>query len=96
MGRRGTQCTNEDEVRVGTQADVLIQGPLFSGRDSVPRSGRVLPQTSLLLALLLPCSRNILILRSETGRTIEWAQAHFFVAAGGNELVTGLGRGVFA
>jgi len=24
---------NEDEVRVGTQADVLIHGPLFSARD---------------------------------------------------------------
>ncbi len=33
--------------------------------------------------------------RSESGRTMEWAQAHFFVAAGGAELTTGLGRGVF-
>jgi len=45
--------------------------------------------------LLLRCSRNILILRSESGRTIGWAQAHFFVAAGGDEHSTGLGRGVF-
>src|SRR5580704_4948728 len=29
--------------------------------------------------LILPCSGNILILRSEAGRTMEWAQAHFFV-----------------
>src|SRR5208283_2223976 len=49
-----------------------------------------------LCTLLLPCCRNILALRSETGRTIEWAQAHFFVAAGRNELLTGLGRGVSA
>jgi hypothetical protein len=45
--------------------------------------------------LLLRCSRNILILRSESGRTMGWAQAHFFVAAGGDEHSTGLGRGVF-
>ena len=45
--------------------------------------------------LLLRCSRNILIVRSESGRTIGWAQAHFFVAAGGDEHSTGLGRGVF-
>src|ERR1700743_2479103 len=29
--------------------------------------------------LILPCSGNILVLRSEAGRTMEWAQAHFFV-----------------
>ena len=29
--------------------------------------------------LILPCSGNILKLRSEAGRTMEWAQAHFFV-----------------
>ncbi len=52
-------------------------------------------RVQVLGALLLPCYGNILSLRSETGRTIEWAQAHFFVAAGGNELETGLGRGVF-
>src|SRR5499425_1686212 len=46
------------------------------------------------LILLLPCSRNILFLRSETGRTTEWAQAHFFVAAGWLGRQTGLGRGV--
>ena len=45
--------------------------------------------------LLLGCSRNILVVRSESGRTIGWAQAHFFVAAGGDEHSTGLGRGVF-
>jgi hypothetical protein len=46
--------------------------------------------------LHLPYSGNILLFRSESGRTLEWAQAHFFVAAGGAELSTGLGRGVFA
>jgi hypothetical protein len=45
--------------------------------------------------LLLGCSGNILVLRSESGRTLRWAQAHFFVAAGGDEHSTGLGRGVF-
>ena len=29
--------------------------------------------------MLLPCSRNILLFRSEAGRTNGWAQAHFFV-----------------
>ena len=46
------------------------------------------------LILLLPCCRNILYFRSETGRTTEWAQAHFFVAAGWLGRQTGLGRGV--
>ena len=46
------------------------------------------------LILLLPCSGNILFLRSETGRTTEWARAHFFVAAGWLGRQTGLGRGV--
>jgi hypothetical protein len=45
--------------------------------------------------LLLHGYGNILYFRSVTGRTIEWAQAHFFVAAGWTELQTGLGRGVF-
>ena len=49
----------------------------------------------LLGTLLLRCCRNILMVRSESGRTIGWAQAHFFVAAGGDEHSTGLGRGVF-
>jgi hypothetical protein len=31
--------------------------------------------------ILSPCG-NILLFRSVTGRTLEWAQAHFFVAAG--------------
>jgi hypothetical protein len=31
------------------------------------------------LILILSCCGNILILRSEAGRTMEWAQAHFFV-----------------
>ena len=31
------------------------------------------------LTLILSCCGNILILRSEAGRTMEWAQAHFFV-----------------
>jgi len=44
--------------------------------------------------LLLPWRRNILIFHSEAGRTDQWAQAHFFVAAGGSALKTGLGRGV--
>jgi ribosome maturation factor RimP len=46
--------------------------------------------------LLLPCCRNILIFHSEAGRTDRWAKAHFFVAAGGSALETGLARGVFA
>jgi hypothetical protein len=29
--------------------------------------------------LLLPCRGNILLFRSEAGRTDEWARAHFFV-----------------
>jgi hypothetical protein len=33
-------------------------------------------------ALHLQCLGNILCLRSAKGRTIGWAQAHFFVAAG--------------
>jgi len=47
-------------------------------------------------ALQLSYTRNILTFRSETGRTMKWAQAHFFVAAGGSQHRTGLGRGVFA
>ena len=88
---------NEDEVRVGTQAGALIPSALtlLPGIE-FPSQGVCYLKPASSLTLLLPCSRNILILRSETGRTIEWAQAHFFVAAGGNELVTGLGRGVFA
>src|SRR5437660_9346649 len=46
--------------------------------------------------LLLPSRRNILIFHSEAGRTDQWAKAHFFVAAGGSALETGLARGVFA
>ena len=57
------------------------------------------PRTALAAkpsgTLHLPFPGNILLLRSESGRTMEWAQAHFFVAAGGAELSTGLGRGVF-
>lgn len=45
--------------------------------------------------LLLRGYGNILVFRSVTGRTMKWAQAHFFVAAGGDEHSTGLGRGVF-
>ncbi len=45
--------------------------------------------------LLLRGYGNILVIRSVTGRTMKWAQAHFFVAAGWTELQTGLGRGVF-
>ena len=44
----------------------------------------------------MPRRRNILIFHSEAGRTDQWAQAHFFVAAGGSALETGLARGVFA
>jgi hypothetical protein len=58
-------------------------------------SGSGPPGRPGLGTLLLRCSRNILIVRSESGRTIGWAQAHFFVAAGGDEHSTGLGRGVF-
>jgi hypothetical protein len=65
---------------------------LLNSHLSQPRCGIVAPG---LGTLLLRCSRNILILRSESGRTIGWAQAHFFVAAGGDEHSTGLGRGVF-
>jgi hypothetical protein len=53
------------------------------------RSGAVAP------VLLLWGYGNILMFRSVTGRTMKWAQAHFFVAAGGDEHSTGLGRGVF-
>ena len=43
--------------------------------------------------LLLRGYGNILVIRSETGRTIEWAQAHFFVAAGMDELLDRLRPG---
>src|SRR5271169_967623 len=66
--------------------DPFIPGALHSSEIA----GKGLP------TLLLRGYGNILWLRSVTGRTIEWAQAHFFVAAGWTELQTGLGRGVFA
>ena len=57
--------------------------------------GSAVPVTRNAPTLLLQGRGNILYFRSVTGRTIGWAQAHFFVAAGWTELQTGLGRGVF-
>ncbi len=62
-------------------------GLLYENREVNP--GAVAP------ILLLRGYGNILVFRSVTGRTMKWAQAHFFVAAGWTELQTGLGRGVF-
>src|SRR6516225_8219344 len=44
--------------------------------------------------LLLPCRGNILQIRSEAGRSDEWARAHFFVGAGRSVVRTGYARGV--
>jgi hypothetical protein len=45
--------------------------------------------------LLLPCCRNILLLRSEAGRTMSGREPTFLLA-GCSALDTGTGRGVFA
>ena len=45
--------------------------------------------------LLLPCSGNILLLRSEAGRTMSGREPTFLLA-GCSALDTGTGRGVFA
>jgi len=44
--------------------------------------------------LLLGGWGNILYFRSEAGRGEEWAQAHFFIAAGRSGRETGNARGV--
>jgi hypothetical protein len=50
----------------------MIQGQIWT-------SGAIFGREGNARTLILPCSGNILILRSEAGRTMEWAQAHFFV-----------------
>jgi hypothetical protein len=72
-----------------------LQGEYANARFVSWRPQPVLAQGRAARILLLPCCRNILMLRSE-GRTDEWAQAHFFVGTGWSALDTGLGRGVSA
>ena len=50
----------------------LVQGRIWI-------TGRQIQRRGAARTLILPCSGNILELRSEAGRTMEWAQAHFFV-----------------
>jgi hypothetical protein len=65
----------------------VLRSFIVSGQDDarlalVARVLRISTVCTLAPTLLLPGYRNILYFRSVTGRTMKWAQAHFFVAAG--------------
>src|ERR1700740_1984408 len=102
-GRLRLTLTTADFAGNGSPCSAVPRAICFGSRRTRKHSTSLIYPTTVdpsltlgLPALLLRGYGNILYLRSVTGRTIEWAQAHFFVAAGWTELQTGLGRGVFA
>jgi hypothetical protein len=57
----------------------LVQGRIWVTGRQIQRRGAAGAAVAAGRTLILPCAGNILELRSEAGRTMEWAQAHFFV-----------------